>query len=188
MPKNKPLSKLEWLKWFKAVQEAEAKNQPQERGRLLTAGKLRILAATLAASHQDYLDTGNPLHLLYGFVNARRAGVPVPEWVLEKFTAAIEEVLKSQGKMTLDAALGLVPKRGKRTRWTEQEQHLYDARLKWLFDWQLKEEKLPLVSTKGGPFAVEAVAKLLGYGEKTYDSLRRTFDKRIKKHSSRLSR
>ena len=197
MPKNKPLSRLEWLK---AVQQAEETNQPippspgpqptsEEREELIRVLTARLTAAKLSGPHQDFLDTGNPLYLLHGFVNARRAGVPVPEWVLQKFQVASEAVLTHKGTMTFDTALGLTPQKGERNKWTDLEQHLRDAQLKWKFDYQLKQNKLPLVSDKpGAPSAVKAVAEQLGLDDTSHDSLRRTYHKRIKKHSSRLSR
>jgi hypothetical protein len=151
-----------------------------------------IIQAALSGAQVDFQETGNPLHLLNGFVTARRAGVPVPEWVLQPLTAAIEMFLADKGEITLEDALRPDLKQGTRNIWTANENHQQDARLKWLFDQQLKAG-LPLVSDKvGEPDAVEAVATMLGLNaediEKKRDSLRQTYHKRLKQHDSRLSR
>ena len=154
-----------------------------------TAFRTAIIRAAFGGQHQDYRETGNPLHLLNGFVTARRAGVPIPEWVLQPLTAAIEMFLGDKGKITLEEALrpDLV-KQGQRKMWTENENHEKDARYKWLFDREL-EKGLPLKSDKPGePSAVKAVAALLERDADKDEALLKTYHERLKKHSSRLSR
>jgi hypothetical protein len=136
----------------------------------------------------DYRETGNPVHLLNGFVTAIRAGVPVPNWIVGPMGAAVEMFLMDKGKITLNDALGFTPNKGQRTRWKEEEEREGDARVKWLFEQELKRG-LPLMSDRAGkPSAVEKVATILGRDSDQYDSLRQTYQKRLKKHSSRLSR
>ena len=152
------------------------------------AWRAALIRACLSGAYVDYYDTGNPLHLLNGFVTARRAGVPVPEWVLQPLTAAIDMFLADKGKITLNDALDFTPNKGQRNKWTEQEQHLQDARRKWLFDQQLKKG-LPLNSdAAGAPSAVNEVANILRLDIDKHDRLLQTYQKRLKKHSSRLSR
>ena len=147
-----------------------------------------IIRAAFSGQHQDYCDTGNPLHLLNGLVTARRAGVPVPEWVLQPLTAAIEMVLADKGRITLDEALGLKPDQGQGTQWQELDQHEHDARLKWLLDQELKKG-LQLYSDKAGTTnAVAVVATIIGLDSDKHDSLRQAYQRRLKKHSSRLSK
>lgn len=147
-----------------------------------------IIRAALSGARMDYQETGNPLHLLNGFVTATRAGVPIPRWVIGPMAAAVEMFIADKGKITLNDALCFTPNKGERSRWTQAEQYEADARGKWLFDQQLKAGR-PLVSDEAEvPNAVDAVATVLGRNSDQRDSLRQTYHKRFKKHSSRLSR
>jgi hypothetical protein len=149
------------------------------------AVRVMITRAALAAAHLDYQETGNPIHLLNGFVTAMRARVTVPMWILQSLAMKFETILATHDTHRIVEALGFKPKQGKRSKWTEQEQHENDARLKWLFDQQLKAG-LPLASDKlGVPNAVDAVAATLGNTKK---DLKQTYHRRIKNHASRLSR
>lgn len=146
-----------------------------------------IIRAALSGARVDYQETGNPIHLLNGFLTATRAGVPIPRWVIDPMAAAVEMFIAGKGKITLNDALCFTPSKGERSRWTQAEQHEADARAKWLFDQQLKVGR-PLASDNAKtPNAVEAVATVLGHDSDQHDSLRQTYHKRLKKHSSRLS-
>jgi hypothetical protein len=149
----------------------------------------RVVTATIGAAYVGFHTWKNPLYLLEGFVTAHRARLPMPDWILDAIRPAFEKVLNARGAVTLDAALGFSGKNGKRKPWTARTQRVQDARLKWLFDQQLKKG-LPLTSDKvGEPNAVDAVAAILGLdADKHRDSLRQTYQKRLKHHSSRLSR
>lgn len=152
----------------------------------------RIMAeAGLRAARADFQLSDNPLHVLEGFVTARGGGVPVPDWIMDKFTVAVESVLASKGATSLDAALGLARKNGPRTRWTERDQREADLRLKWLIE-KLLEEGHPLTntrragtSTKRKPGAVDIVTEILGKDPDQADTVRQRF-KKIKNLPSRF--
>jgi len=187
--KKRRLSKLERLKavldGHPITMTKEQRDDLHRRHAFLGA---MLSNAALGAAQVDYDETSNPIHLLIGFVTARQAGIPVPEWVLQPLTAAMEKVLKGKGKTTLDRALRGNLKKGQRNIWTTNEQHQQDARLKWLFDQQIKKG-LPLTSDKVGvPNAVREVANQLGREQEKDSVLLQTYYKRLKKHSSRLSR
>jgi len=172
---------------------------------MITKAKALMIKAALGAAYVDYQETDNPIHLLNGFVTAQRAKIPMPDWILHPMAAAIERVLAGRGTLTLDQALGFTVSQGKRTRWTEQAQHEYDARLKYLIDVQLKQG-LPLISDQAGAdSAVDAVAQILRRDPDEHtripnnlpaptvagvndDTLRQAYTRRLKKHSSRLSK
>lgn len=94
----------------------------------------RVVTANIGAAYAGFHRWKNPLYLLEGFVTAQRAGIPMPDWILDAIRPAFEKVLKARGAITLDAALGLSRKRGSRTWWTERTQRDKDDRLKWLIE------------------------------------------------------
>ena len=113
----------------------------------------------------------------------------MPEWVLQPLTAAIEMFLADKGKITIEDALRPdLLKKGQRNIWTANENHQQDARLKWLFDRQLKQGLLLESDKDGVPNAVRNVAAILKRDPENDAALLQTYHKRLKKHSSRLSR
>ena len=79
------------------------------------AWRSALIRACLSGAYVDYHETGNPLHLLNGFVTATRAGIPVPDWILGPMGAAIEMFLADKGKITLNDALDFFVQFGQRS-------------------------------------------------------------------------
>lgn len=144
----------------------------------------KITHAALHSLHADFLISGNPLHLLLGLVTARRAGFPPPHWVLNAVTEAVEKVLAAKGKLTLDAALGLVRKKGQRTCWTELKQREADDQTKWLIEERPKLLKTKTAVSGTGGAIDQAIPILYPKGDPTgalAESLLHRYKKTLKK-------